>query len=151
MTPKIDPIQEQAELDKMKAELDELRPQHEAISSRYYELSRAYTKACEAKAEREKRNRLWKLESKCSYEEPEYPSMGSPGRNGSARFTDQAEAEELVTLLRSRVRYYKAYVLKWNGPGNYDVIPDWRYDHDREVVYTATFEKTHDEPNADHT
>lgn len=139
----------ETELQTLKLELDLIRPQYEALSSRYFELSRKHTKLIEEINERKKRSRQSTLEWKCRYEEPTYPRMGESGSNGTAYFTDQAEAEELIALLCSR-SYYYGYDFKWQGPGHYDVIPDWKYDHDREVIYTAIFQKAEEEHTCSH-
>ena len=73
--------------------------------------------------------------------ECEYPLMGVEASNGIAHFEDQDQADELLIHLRKDASYYYAYVLEWKGPGSYIVKPEYRYDHDNEVIYTARFVK----------
>lgn len=119
----------------LRAEMDALEP----ARARYYELS---TKAHELNKEMTARKYASNLSAaifKCSYQEPEYPRMGESGRNGSVFFKTKEDAEELITLLQRGYTY--GYRLNWSVPGLYVVEPDWKYDHDGDVIYTATFTK----------
>ena len=91
--------------------------------------------------EQEKESRYWSAVDKCSYKEPYYPSMGVEGSNGYATFNDFKDAESLISANIETYGYGKTFVLEWNGPGNYVVEPEYGYDHDGDVVYTATFRK----------
>ena len=124
------------DLNKLKEEIERLRPQYE----RYMELSSTYSKEMEDERERTKRARLFHLEYKCKYEHPTYPDMGVEGSEGSAQFENKEEADELLSLLRNQ-SYYYGYWIKWEGPGEYRVEPSYKHDHDKEVVYMATFKK----------
>jgi len=67
--------------------------------------------------------------------------MGCEGKNGSVYFKTKDQAEKLLSLLRKNSSYYYAYILKWNDLGEYIVKPEWDYDHDGEIIYTAKIEK----------
>lgn len=84
-----------------------------------------------------------KIIKDCEYRGPEYARMGSSPENGYAYFKSQEQAKLLVkTLAHGYERSYAfGYELEWEGPGPYKVEPSWSYDHDRDVVYTATFKK----------
>lgn len=67
--------------------------------------------------------------------------MGYAGRNGSAEFTSQEQAEALTKALSAEASYYYVYILEWSGSGKYSVVPDYKYDHDGQTIYTANFVK----------
>jgi len=129
--------EESDRIDLLSKEMDELKP----MMSRYYEASHEYYELCKRRDEQKKwadRNRLSIM---CQYQEPEYPYVGQSGEDGSAYFHNQQDAEDLIKALRASSSYGKGYVLKWSEPGRYVVEPSYRYDHDRDMVYTATFRR----------
>lgn len=125
------------ELEELQNEMDELKPKVD----KYYELSRIHNQKHKEFEKMKKRENLSRLVVDTEYEECEYAEMGSVASDGSAIFKDKEQAESLLFALRNNSNYYYAYVLKWNGEGNYIVKPDWKYDHDGDIVYTATFIK----------
>jgi hypothetical protein len=124
-------------IDSLKAEMDTLKPSVD----RYFEVSRQHGKLVEERRKDDERKKRMKAIWDASYEAPEYPSMGVAGSNGSATFKTEEQAKELVQLLVWGGSYTYGYELKWDGPGDYVVEPDYKYDHDRDVIYTAKFRK----------
>jgi hypothetical protein len=125
-----------ARIDSLTSEMQELEP----ARAKYYEISgRVY----ELKKELDLRSKAHAKSTviyNTSYQEPEYPEMGTPGRNGSANFETEELANELIKAL-VWTNYYHGYRLEWSGPGAYVVEPSYEYDHDHEIIYTATFKK----------
>jgi hypothetical protein len=125
-----------AKIDTISFQMAELEP----ARNKYQELSFERGKLQEEYNEKTYRYDLLVLKMKTKYHEPEYPYMGGVAENGSANFDNQEDAEKLVKLLRQR-SYTYGYLLVWDGPGEYVVEPDYKYDHDGDVIYTATFKK----------
>lgn len=121
----------------LKAEMEKL----ELGRARYYELSRLTYDLQKKLDEKEKILTLRRLSQQTSFEECQYPSMGEVGYEGVAYFLTEQVANDLIKALRTDSSYYYAYVLEWNGAGKYRVLPEFRIDHDREIVYTARFVK----------
>lgn len=119
-------------LETLEARLEELRPAKE-------EYMRIWHEVYKLRDEKKKQDGLNLIE-KTKYIEPEYPDMGVSERNGSARFESEEQATQLQKVLASG-SYYFGYEIDWSGPGNYVVVPSYSYDHDNEVIYTATFER----------
>ena len=130
-------------LNDLKKKLDDMKP----IVDEYYEIQREYNQKMKTFEQNKKREELLQLKIECQFEECEYPSMGVSGFNGEANFKTKEQADNLINALRNNANYYHAYILKWSGPGKYLVVPDWKYDHDSEVVYTAQFIKEKEKEN----
>jgi biotin synthase-like enzyme len=130
-------MSDQKKLDELKAEMALL----EAPKDRYFELSRQAYDLSEKIRKSANLNNLANLERECWFEECQYPAMGVEQKNGYASFKTEEQASALIEALRKMGSYYYAYILHWEGPGDYDVIPDYRRDHDGETVYTANFVK----------
>lgn len=123
----------------------ELRELQSSISNLLSQLSEHNQKLAKAKT----LARLAELQKLTNYEEPVYPEISyesgdaeevSEGENGSCILESPAVAEELINILVSQ-SYYYGHNFKWQGPGKYRIIPTWSWDHDGEVIYTATYEK----------
>lgn len=56
-------------------------------------------------------------------------------------FKSKEQAEALTKSLNDFSGYYAQYILEWDGSGEYIVDPGYRYDHDGDIVYFATFKK----------
>jgi len=123
-------------LEQMKIKMDLLKPSVDEHDKLYHQFNILDMKI-KNKAFEDNKNRLIK---ETSFEECYYPAMGVEGKEGCATFTSKEQAEAL-TLALKRYSYYYNYSLVWDGPGKYRVIPDYRYDHDGETIYTATFIK----------
>lgn len=108
---------------------------------RFFEISHALDKLQKKKRESDAIDRLNKYEDLCKYVAPEFPSMGYAAENGYAVFEKWSDALDLVKVLNEFTNYYVSYVLDWQGPGNYVIVPTWAYDHDKDIVHTATFKK----------
>ena len=121
----------------MERMLEEMKP----VVDEYYALQRKYHKKKKIFEEMKKQENLSTLIKECKYRECEYPDMGYSAEDGEATFESKNQGESLIRALRAKASYYYAYVLEWNGVGKYKVVPSWKYDHDSEVVYTATFVK----------
>lgn len=130
-------MSDEKKLADIKAEMATL----EAARDRYFVLSRQAYELSETIRKRSNSNNLSKLTIKTWFEECEYPSMGQAAKNGYANFKDEETANALIAALRTQSSYYYAYVLHWEGPGHYDVVPDYHRDYDGETVYTANFVK----------
>jgi hypothetical protein len=108
--------------------------------SKYNELNRRRSVLTQQKSKDDAEALYDKLISATMYTEPTYPAMGEAGAPGYAYFASEEQAKELVKVLTTS--YYYAYVVVWGGPGDYRVDPTYKYDHDSEVIYTATFVKS---------
>lgn len=128
---------DKANLRKYDRELDKLK----STVDKYYKILQKANKLRESIKDRERNQVFLKLVAETSYVEPSYPSMGEEGVSGVATLKTEEQAQKLIKLLASTAGYYYGYSLDWNGPGKYDVIPSWRYDHDGDVIYTGTFKK----------
>lgn len=106
------------------------------INLKNQELAKQKQTELKARAKEELENLL----SKTNYQEPQYPDMGIEGINGSCTFESQEQAELLIKTLVNQ-SYYYGHKLKWTGPGEYTIKPDYSYDHDGEVVYMANYLK----------
>jgi hypothetical protein len=84
--------------------------------------------------------KLEELLKSTNYIEPVYPDMGISGENGSCIFSSKEEAEALISILINQ-SYYYGHKLKYTGPGKYIIKPDYSFDHDGEVIYTAVYER----------
>ena len=117
--------------------LEELQP----VVDEYYEIQRKYNIKKSAFDKIKKGERLSNAKRECSFVDCTYPDMGCEAENGSATFSSKHQAETLINALRDNSNYYYAYLLEWQGVGKYKVVPQWKYDHDNEIVYTARFIK----------
>lgn len=129
---------------KDKEKLQQLKNELETLRSSYDRYCKVNTEiySLEFKIkQREDSDRLFILSFKTLFTECEYPSMGTPGCDGGAVFDSEEEARDLIKQLRTNSTYSKAYRLVWSGPGEYRVIPDYDYDHDGDIIYSATFIK----------
>ncbi len=111
----------------------------EALSEEHYIIGKILHKFYEENDRKEKNKIQFDLINKTEYMEPSYPGMGCTASNGSAIFQNKEQAKALVESLQ--ISYTYGYVLEWDGRGEYRVEPSYHYDHDRDVVYTATFKK----------
>lgn len=127
----------EVDLEELRAEMESLRPSYD----RFREVSEMYRSLVKASEKRAKLLTLNRICSECCYVDPQYPSIGYPGSDGSAIFQNKDQADVLVRVLCSNSTYYHGYILEWDGPGVYAVVPSYRHDHDGDVVYTATFVK----------
>jgi len=125
------------ELKRLEAERDT----YEEARSKYYQLTDKIYKLAEHIKEQENSNSLGNLSFRANYVACEYPRMGHSGENGSAEFDTQDLADKLIAILNNTSSYYYAHKVVWSGPGKYIVKPSYKYDHDHEIIYTATFEK----------
>jgi len=123
-------------IDKLTAKMDVL----ESARKTYYELSFERDRLNEEYREKLYKHDLFVLKIKTKYKEPTYPEMGSLSENGSASFDNKEEADKLVKMLREK-SYTYGYVLVWDGPGEYVIEPSYKYDHDNDIIYTATFKR----------
>lgn len=117
------------------ARLDELRSAY----MEYDSLIKERRVLNEKLAEEEKYNKRRLIVSSTQFIEPCYPYIGSEAKNGSAVFESEKQANELMYSVCS---YEYGYELDWNGPGKYYAIPNYRYDHHGDIIYTCTFTKT---------
>ena len=117
--------------------LEEMKP----VVDEYYALYNKYSEKKKVFEKMKKQETLSTLIKECKFRECEYPSMGYSAEDGEATFESKNQAESLIRALRADASYYYAYILEWSGVGKYKVVPDWKYDHDSEVVYTAKFIK----------
>lgn len=131
---------EEETIAKLAAQMAELRPSVDL----YHKLSHQHGKLVQALYKRLKQNNLSKLKLNTIYMPCEYPDMGVVGEDGSATFTDEDQAKDLIMALRDNTDYYRRYTLEWSGAGDYLVKPDYTTDHDGETIYTATFIKKND-------
>lgn len=87
------------------------------------------------------------LESETNWEECEYPSMGVAAENGSVEFKDKEQADKFFELLQKIHAGYTVgdsywFELDWDGPGEYNVIPEWSSDYrDNSISYSTTITK----------
>jgi hypothetical protein len=123
------------------AELNEEMEQLEPARAKYYKLSHERSKLVDELQYLEKRSKLRKAEMRTNYIPCEYPSIGIAGANGSATFASEEQMDNLVAALNSNSSYYNHYKGIWSEPGDYIMEPDYRRDHDGDIVYTATFKK----------
>jgi hypothetical protein len=124
---------EMAEIVSQMGELKTAVDRYHTLSHKHSALSKEHkTKAYNAE--------LRRLEFTTNYTPPKYPEMGVEGELGSATFKNEEDAKKLVDLLR-QPSYYHGYKLVWDGPGDYNVEPDYKHDHDGEVIWLATFKK----------
>jgi hypothetical protein len=121
----------------MERQMNDLKP----IVDEYYKIQRDYNLKKKEYDKQKKWENLVKLKRETSYVECTYPEMGTESSNGSVFFEDDQQANNLLNALRSNASYYYAYIIEWSGKGKYIVEPDWKYDHDGEIVYTATIKK----------
>lgn len=128
------------ELEKEMAEIDSQMSELKAGVDLYYTLSRKHTVLHKEHKIKAYNAELRRLDLMTNYTPPRYPEMGIEGELGSASFKNKEQAERLVELLR-QPSYYHGYKLVWDGPGDYIVEPDYKYDHDGETVWLATFKK----------
>jgi len=124
-------------LDQLEVRMSQLAP----LVDEYHEISHVIRKRKEDLSRQMYESRLRIIMSRTSYIGPEYPSMGEEGYNGSCFLQTKEDAYELLEVLRMRADYYHSFVLLWTEPGDYTVEPDYKYDHDREIVYTATIKR----------
>ena len=124
-------------LKEIEDKISELKP----FVDKYYELNNEYNQKKKSFDKQKKYEELFRLKRETKYNECEYPSMGCEESNGSVEFKSKKQAESLLNALRSNSNYYYSYILKWDGVGQYIIKPDWKYDHDKEIVYTATIKK----------
>lgn len=115
-------------------EYEKLVEEQKALRSERFKLAKLIN-------ERKQTETRERLEKETSFKECQYPAMGVDEREGRATFKDHDQADALIESLRAVGSYYYAYVLHWDGPGEYRVVPEWQYDHDRDVIYTANFVK----------
>jgi hypothetical protein len=107
-----------------------------AIQKKSYDLGNVLEK----RAKELKSKRLQELLKKTGYVEPEYPTMGVSGSDGVCVFSNEDEAKELIEILIWQ-SYTYAHDLHWTGPGTYQIIPEYKYDHDNDLIYTAVYKK----------
>jgi len=125
----------------LKKEMKELEP----AKDRYFELSFEAGKLSKQITQYEKESRLNRLEYETKFKNCEFHGMGSVAENGEATFENEEQAVNLCMAL-SEGNYHKAYHVKdWKGPGRYDCVPQWKYDHDRDVIYSGVFVKAEDQ------
>lgn len=120
----------------LKTEMDLLR----SAVDQYHHLSFEHSKLAEKILKEDREDTLNQLISETKFIECKYPSIGWPGEIGVAEFVSEDQAQALIAILKSS-DYTYGYILKWDGPGQYIVDPDFDYDHDGDVIYTATFVK----------
>lgn len=129
------------DIEKMKelaAQVEHLKP----LVDKYFEASNQLGKLTEKRRLEEIYSRHHRLAIKCNYQPPEYPSMGYVAENGFATFQDENEADDFIRSLREYTSsYYKNFVLKWSGAGDYLVEPTYRIDHDGDTVYVTNFKR----------
>lgn len=89
----------------------------------------------------QKIERLAAITKKTEYREPEYPSVGVLARSGTCVLNNEAEATELLEALQDKGSYYYGYTMNFTKAGRYLAIPDWKEDHDGDIVYTTLFER----------
>jgi len=130
-----------SEIDDLKEKIDKIKP----IVDEYYELSRIYNQKKKDFDNLKEKETFFRLKKDTKYEECEFPKMGKMGFNGSVKFQNQEQAELLLESLRKDSNYRYAYILKWEGNGEYIIEPDWKYDRDGEILYTATFVRSNNE------
>lgn len=121
----------------------------------YKSLNKEFYLLYEAKSKRDKeqvediknktKKRFLELINKTSYEEPIYPSFDYEKElmiddlvSGSCVFTEELEAKELIAHLVNQSYCYGHY-FTWAGPGVYEIVPSWKYDHDHEIIYSAHY------------
>lgn len=121
----------------LERQMEDLKP----VVDEYYTLQREYNIKKKKYEKQKKMEEFFRLKRETKYVECTYPEMGTESSNGSAYFKNENEANNLLTALRHNSSYYYAYILEWSGKGDYIVEPDWKYDHDGEIVYTATIKK----------
>lgn len=123
------------EIRKEMASLEEAKNRYFDLSTQAYKLEKEIRLTTNSK-------QLFKLILATGYIEPTYPAMGHELEDGYAHFDSQGQAEDLIAALRKNNNYYiYGYVLKWSGEGKYKVEPTYHYDHDGEIIFTATFIK----------
>lgn len=127
-------------LEILRKEMAELEP----ARARYYDLSFEASKLAEEVSKTEKQRKLNALEEATNFENCDFYNTNLYPRNGQATFENEDQAVDLCMAL-SEGSYYKAYhVEDWKGPGLYVLEPEWKYDHDRERVYSGVFKKATD-------
>jgi len=113
----------------------------EDMKDEYYIIFHILEPRRKQAAEQKKRDILNKMINETKYVECEYPSMGFMGEDGHCTLENKKQADALLKALKDNTTYYYAYILEWNGKGEYIVEPSYNYDHDNEIVYTATIKK----------
>lgn len=124
-------------LRKIKAEMEKYKWEY----NRYVKLSKR-AEELENRMERDKRIKSYiSLCEKTKFEAPLLPSMGVRAEEGSAEFCTYEDAKALLAELRYFGGYETAYELEWDGPGNYKTKTEWKYDHDKDIIYTIYIRK----------
>lgn len=127
----------QKQINRLTEDVDGLKPAYERYkeaSSKLNDLKKEYSRIYLTE-------RFNTLLQETEYREPDYPSVGQVASNGYALLSSKEQAEELQNHLRSNGSYYYGYKIEWAGPGPYKVVPSYKYDHDGEIIYSATFIK----------
>lgn len=130
-----------------KERIKEIETRMDELKAAHYEYNTLSTELSDLKRKehaKEKLTKYWAAVDKCKYVAPEYPSMGEVGNNGSAFFETVEDARQLIAVLNLNNGYSHAFDMKWTTPGWYIAEPDWRYDHDNDIIYTTIFTKQPD-------
>jgi len=89
-----------------------------------------------------KKQGLSRIKNLTNFKDCEFPSMGYYGVNGSCNVENEEQLKELCKQLNLSIGYGKYYYYKkYEGSGDYLLIPDWKYDHDGDIVYKGEFIK----------
>lgn len=116
----------------------------EEAKDRYFNLANEKSKLEKEIYRAEKTYRKDELELKFNFKDCQFAGMGIVPIEGSAYFYDEAEAKEFCQLISDR--YYKIYFIKdWKGEGEYILKPDYKYDHDGELINLGKFIKKEEE------
>lgn len=126
-------------------ELEVIMDETKIAYGKYLEATFERGRLAEQIREEERRRELSNIQWRTKYREPEYPSVGYSSRNGYCHLQDKEQAEKLLNCLRSNTGYHHAYILEWTEPGHYNVVPDYKHDHDNDLIYTATIERMEDQ------
>lgn len=134
------------------ASLDEVRDNYQECQELLSAFQKKLFQVGELIAQERKvleQKRLTQLLVDAQYQEPVYPEISyedgdayevDSGTNGSCVLKSEPEAKDLIARLVSQ-NYYYGHDFKWQGAGLYTIVPSWKYDHDGEVIYTATYKR----------
>lgn len=112
----------------------------EEAKDKYFKLANEKSKLEKEIYQAEKAYRKDELKKKLNFKDCQFAEMGVIPIEGSAYFYSEIEAKEFCQLISDR--YYKIYFVKdWLGEGEYILKPDYKYDHDSEIVNLGKFIK----------
>lgn len=124
-------------LNEMENYMSELKP----IVDEYYSVLYKYNVKKKQFDQQKQYEDLINIQRETDYVSCTYPSIGEESKTGSVCFKDKDQADKLINSLRNNASYYSSYILEWSGSGIYLIHPEWRYDHDGEIIYTARIKK----------